>query len=548
MKNKIKQKKAISIFLAIVMLASVTFTNAVAVFASTYELEISVSPAQTVVSAGDVVDIAIVVDVNSKGISMLHLDITWDYEVLQPVFIGSSSNVVNDNNESMPWTLQPTSIDFQNNEGARMIFAASGFPDGANWNSTGPLATISVRVLEDAVLGPHTLTIENVVAARGNLPNVMPIPDGQINLNNGELTVTQALVIPTSVTITGPANVQTGTTAQFGAIVGPTGASQTVTWSVNGHASATINESSGLLSTVDVPANTQLTITAIAANTNVSNTATVNVTAAPPQQPDPPVETPADPGDDTTPPPALAPTPAVPAPTEAGDDLPPPPVMAAPGFIFGDATHLLFILGEPDGNFHPNRSVSRAEVAAIGSRIHFTDIGQNNADFPDVASHQWFYNYVGFMQQGGLLLGRPDGSFAPTDNMTRAEFVTMITRFVGLTANGTSEQFADATNHWASGYINALLTEMPGTILGFEDGTFRPDALITRAEVVTIINRILDRSIDGSALENVSYGSFADIEGHWAYYEIISASNNHNIEVFGGIILWTSASQDIWWN
>lgn len=212
------------------------------------------------------------------------------------------------------------------------------------------------------------------------------------------------------------------------------------------------------------------------------------------------------------------------------------------------AEHLMYITGYLDGTFQPDGHITRAEIAAIGSRIHFTQIGQNTPDFPDVSGNDWFANYVGFTQVRGMLQGRPDGSFAPGENMTRAEFVTMITRFVGLAPSGTATSFPDVGDHWATGYINALTTNRPGTITGYEDGTFQPNAPVTRAEAVTIVNRVLNRGVNASGLANVQYGAFTDIGGHWAYFQIIEASNSHEFTVENGNEVWTNAWQSAWWS
>ena len=219
-----------------------------------------------------------------------------------------------------------------------------------------------------------------------------------------------------------------------------------------------------------------------------------------------------------------------------------PPVHTEP-----EITHLLYIIGYPDGSFGPDRFITRAEVAAMGARIHFAQIGQNTAHFPDIVGYEWFANYIGFTQARGMLEGFPSGNFYPHQNMTRAEFVAMITRFVGITPNGSTDRWHDIYGHWAQGYINALETERPGTILGFPDGTFRADAPITRAEAVTIINRVLDRGVDAAGLRDVTYRSFPDSISHWAYFDIVEASNSHGFRAYDGREYWIRAWQDIWW-
>ena len=225
-----------------------------------------------------------------------------------------------------------------------------------------------------------------------------------------------------------------------------------------------------------------------------------------------------------------------------------------PTFIGGGTTpaneNLLFVVGFPDGDFRPDAPITRAEIAAMGSRIHFTQIGQNDANFPDIAGYEWFSNYVGFTQRRGMMEGYPTGNFEPNQNMTRAEFATMIARFIGLSPYGTSsERHSDVSGHWSEGYINALTIARPESINGFPDGTFRPDATITRAEAVSIINRVLGRRVDTEGLTNVDHLRFQDSTGHWAYYYIVKASNSHSYQrnLSGNRANWTRVWQDIWW-
>jgi len=164
----------------------------------------------------------------------------------------------------------------------------------------------------------------------------------------------------------------------------------------------------------------------------------------------------------------------------------------------------------------------------------------------DVSGDDWFAIYVGFAQQNALLKGYPSGSFEPHWNMTRAEFTAMMARFSGLAPYGASA-FPDVGDHWASGYINILTTSVPGAIIGYEDGTFRPDAFITRAEAVKIVNYVLNRGVDAEGLEGVQYRSFPDIVGHWAYFEIIEASNTHTFVPTAYGERWQSARWNIWW-
>ena len=210
------------------------------------------------------------------------------------------------------------------------------------------------------------------------------------------------------------------------------------------------------------------------------------------------------------------------------------------------AHHLLYIIGFPDGNFHPQNYITRAEIAGIVARIHFGDFprGRHSADFPDITGREWFANYLGFAQQRQLVRGYPCGNYMPANHLTRAEFTALMARFVGHAPGGMSA-FPDVGNHWATGYINTMYNA--GMITGYPDGTFRPNHPITRAEAVTLVNRILGRGVDASGLASVHHRSFPDIAGHWAYYEIIEASNSHRFRLRYGREIWEYVWWDIWW-
>jgi len=215
-------------------------------------------------------------------------------------------------------------------------------------------------------------------------------------------------------------------------------------------------------------------------------------------------------------------------------------------------THYLYVIGYPDGNFRPDSFITRAEVAAIAARIstgefgNFTRGAMYPVNFLDITGYEWFADYVGFAQQTGLLRGYPSGNFEPQWNMTRAEFTAMMARFRGLVPFGAST-FPDVGDHWATGYINVLTVSVPGAIIGYEDGTFRPDAPITRAEAVKIVNYVLNRGVDAEGLRDVAYRNFPDIIGHWAYFEIVEASNTHTFVATAYGERWLSARWDIWW-
>ncbi len=129
--------------------------------------------------------------------------------------------------------------------------------------------------------------------------------------------------------------------------------------------------------------------------------------------------------------------------------------------------------------------------------------------------------------------GYEDGTFKPDSNMTRAEFATVVAKYLGLRVNEDST-FADSQNHWAEGYISALAEK--GIINGYEDNTFKPDAYITRAEAEKVINAALGRTPNKAKVEESisKYTvSLSDVPStHWAYYEVIEAAVSHTASDF----------------
>lgn len=200
--------------------------------------------------------------------------------------------------------------------------------------------------------------------------------------------------------------------------------------------------------------------------------------------------------------------------------------------------HISYLNGYPDGSFMPDNAITRAEAAAIFARIDGIDLNKSYAmNFNDTDANAWYAPYVGYMQQTGILQGYPEGNFNPGEAITRAEFATLVAKYKNL-RNKQGANFTDvAAEYWAAGYIAAV--QESGWVVGYNDGTFRPTNNITRAEVVQIVNNMLDRQIDVESLRNAEYKVFSDVtSGHWAYYQIIEASNKHNCAKENGKEIW----------
>ena len=205
--------------------------------------------------------------------------------------------------------------------------------------------------------------------------------------------------------------------------------------------------------------------------------------------------------------------------------------------ILSAAEHKAYIVGYDDGEFKPENNMTRAEAAAIFARNiadrKSENISSGKSSFTDVNSNLWYNNSIAYLEKYNIISGYTDGTFRPEEQITRAEFVTMCMRFYDMFEDITVSDkniFNDVPkSHWAAGYIcNAIAMKW---IEGYADGTFKPDSNITRAEVVAIVNHVLDRSADTEYVnKNISaVNKFTDLKdkSYWAFYEILEAANTH---------------------
>lgn len=187
-------------------------------------------------------------------------------------------------------------------------------------------------------------------------------------------------------------------------------------------------------------------------------------------------------------------------------------------------THRSYIQGYEDGTFRPEAYITRAEAAAILTRADdIPTVADSRNIFSDVAADAWYTPAITAAYDRGLFTGEPDGTFKPENPVTRAEFAAIAARYLDLD-QGLRSSFEDCAGHWADGYIGALTSL--AVINGYEDGTFRPEAAITRAEAVKIINRMSGRSTQCKFDVKTS---FTDLDkDYWAYDQIIEASQTHD--------------------
>ena len=204
--------------------------------------------------------------------------------------------------------------------------------------------------------------------------------------------------------------------------------------------------------------------------------------------------------------------------------------------------HFAFLVGYTGGTFGPERNMTRAEVTTMFARLLTAQIEADKTysnTFSDVPKGYWAANYIGYMQQFGIITGYSDGNFRPDAPVTRAEFAAIASRFEKLTEG--SKSFADVPDtYWAARYINFAATR--GWVTGYSDGTFKPENPITRAEVAAVTCRLLERSADQNYIRSHfnELRTFSDMtESHWAYWYAMEAANGHDYTKSGGSENWS---------
>jgi hypothetical protein len=214
--------------------------------------------------------------------------------------------------------------------------------------------------------------------------------------------------------------------------------------------------------------------------------------------------------------------------------------------------HYRYVYGYPDGTIQPDGKITREEVAAIFYRLMTSEArGANREgepDFPDVSVERWSAVSIGTMRKAGIIEGYPDGTFKPGQTVTRAEFAVIAMRFDELVP-GALNKFGDLIGHWAEAYVSSSVSK--GWVDGYPDGTFRPEQAITRAEAMKLINRVLERKVDGAGLLESLTAEWTDVSAeHWGWYEIQEATVSHNYvrrypESEDKVENWTGARADI---
>ena len=207
-----------------------------------------------------------------------------------------------------------------------------------------------------------------------------------------------------------------------------------------------------------------------------------------------------------------------------------------PDKLNGD-DHFAYVIGYPDGKVHPKGNISRAETATIFFRLLKADIRDGNLtadnEFSDVSDSQWHNKAVSTMAKLGIVKGRRADRFDPDASITRAEFAAICARFNTKPVEN-SGSFSDISGHWAENEIERAAAF--GWISGYPDGTFHPDARITRAEAMTMINRVLCRMPQSESDLLDSMVTWSDNKpSDWHYLAVQEATNSHDFNRQGEV-------------
>ena len=195
--------------------------------------------------------------------------------------------------------------------------------------------------------------------------------------------------------------------------------------------------------------------------------------------------------------------------------------------------HFAYIVGYGNGEVRPQNSITRAEVASIFFRLLEDDVRDANYTrqnkFTDVSNDAWYCSAVSTLSAMGIISGYPDATFRPNASITRAEFAAIATRF-DVNGDKTPASFNDIADHWAKDEIAVAAND--GWVNGYEDGSFRPQNKITRAETMSLVNRVLNRKPETAEdlLENMAKWTDNADTNAWYYLAVQEATNSHYYE------------------
>ena len=218
--------------------------------------------------------------------------------------------------------------------------------------------------------------------------------------------------------------------------------------------------------------------------------------------------------------------------------------------LLNDSDHFAYVIGYKDGNVRPYGLISRAETTTIFFRLLKDSVRDGNLltsnTYTDVADDYWANTAISTMTGLGIVQGRSADTFDPKAPITRAQFAAICARFDTGKSSGT-QSFTDIKGHWAEKYIERA-AEL-GWIKGFEDGSFRPDTYITRAQAMTMINRVLNRIPEENSDLLAGMNTWPDCNpGDWFYLAVQEATNSHDFKhKAGNYETWTELTKNPDW-
>ena len=190
--------------------------------------------------------------------------------------------------------------------------------------------------------------------------------------------------------------------------------------------------------------------------------------------------------------------------------------------------HFAYIVGYPEGDVRPEGNITREEVASVFFRL-LTDESRHEYwkqtnNYKDISNDRWSNNAISTMTNANIIYGYEDNTFRPSNAITRAEFAAIAARFDSDEYTG-EDKFRDISGHWAAEYINRASEK--GWISGYEDGTFRPEQYITRAEAMTLINLLLERVVESDKIHSDAIFWPDNKSDMWYYTAVEEATNSH---------------------
>ena len=216
-----------------------------------------------------------------------------------------------------------------------------------------------------------------------------------------------------------------------------------------------------------------------------------------------------------------------------GSNRPKPPVVEIPDDVptgLNGKDHYAYVVGYPDGMVYPQKNITRAEVATIFFRLLTDETREANMTksngYNDMKDGAWYTCAVSTLSKMGIIKGYEDGSFKPDASISRAEFAAIAARF-DPNGDKTPATFSDVSSHWAKDEISIAANH--GWIKGYEDGSFKPDQKITRAETMTLVNRVLKRLPETKDDLHKDMKTWPDNqnESAWFYLAVQEATNSH---------------------